>query len=327
MGDLFFTLSPVYRIGCIFGIAMFKPKKSYKKNTSFTDCKFSIIYGEIVIIFEMVLHIFLFSFILYIPWIDIIQLLAFLSQEIVGFTYLASCGYTNYYFSKTYVSILNQLIIIDKKIKNVSINYKIGFKFSLIFMLLNTMNSIFFIIFLYAINGHEMSYKYLHVISDILLVFIIGMSLLQFLILVIILNERFDCLQKNLNQVISKSKKFKFNNKNIIFETSYLHRSLCNIILKINSIYGFQLLIYITLAFISIMSYVYDICDTILREAQNLNDIAVGPHVVSLLWICYFIVELICLCTICGKLPKKVSETSNWTKICYYCLCNSRHWK
>lgn len=311
MSVLFFTLSPLYRVGNIFGVAMFKPNQNDKKITNFVVNKNLIIYGELLVLLLMILHILcLFFLVIYTPVRDLILTLVFSFQIIIALAYLASCGFTNYYFRKTYVTILNQLSIIDEKFRNnnISINYKSGFRFSLIFILINIINSILFILLLYIPKGNDIKYKYIYAVCEVFFIYIRGLSLLQFKILLIILSERFDCLQKHLERVISDDKNFKINIKNIVFETSVLHRSLCNIIVKINSIFGLQLLLYIISAFLATMTYLYDICNTILKESilLSVND-DLRRYSVSLLWINYFGIHLIILCSICGNLNKKVS--------------------
>lgn len=112
-------------------------------------------------------------------------------------------------------------------------------------MLIDSINYIFLFIIIFKSKGYELKYKFVGVLYDIFLTYIKGMSSLQFKMLIRIISERFDCLQRNLNQIVSKSTDFKLKNEHIIFENSYLHRSLCKIIPKINSMFGYQLLLYI----------------------------------------------------------------------------------
>lgn len=304
MGDLFFTLSPIYRVGSIFGQAMFRPK-SDKKIKYFIVDKYSFIYGEFIIILEIILYMYLSSSLIFAPK-DSTPKLVFSFERIVGLVYLASCGLTNYYYSKTYANLLNQILIIDKNFKNIKIriNHKIGFKFSLICMLVDIFTAIVYIIILENVNHY-----YLNKLSEVFFIYIRCISLLEFKILIIILIERFDCLQKNLNKVvITKKNNFKLKYKAIIFETSYLHRSLCKIVTKINFIFGCQLLLFIIYLCICIMSFLYDFIQIMLMDFQIFNLKQSMYHFSDFfLWISYFNIQLLSICTICTKLERKVS--------------------
>lgn len=87
MGDLFHTLSPLHRVGSIFSAVMFKSKKD-KTKKFVPSKKYSLIFGEIVIILRIILYLCLFSFRILDPARDFILTLVYNFETVIAYILL-----------------------------------------------------------------------------------------------------------------------------------------------------------------------------------------------------------------------------------------------
>lgn len=316
MNDIHEAIKPVYIFSNILLMKNYTTKLENGQRKYFNENNFFLKYFGITIWFIFSLKLisntingFLYNFII----VDKIVAIVFILQFCVLFIFINIVIISYIFTNHKYANIFNKLQKIDDKMKLLTIfidNKFIKRKIIKIYVIKTIFLIIFTIINVYFCAVHPSKiYVYIEsfFLNIILLCFLLCFSL-NFIVLVMVISARFKALNENLKDIIRCTSSASRNKNKIIIrvllKSSYLYKKLYEILIDISSIFSFQLLAYLGLVFIIILTYIYFIFTEIFINGQISNRILA---IRSLFFYTYYSLDLFALIYVCAKVKYNVS--------------------